>query len=110
MFEIKLTVPVGYILVSDAGVDVKHDDTALTVDVVSITETSELLLSCGVPDIELDVTQVLPWLVNVVQAAESLSPYRAESERVNLNTESRNVLLLELSSQMTLDEGGLVEC
>lgn len=110
MFEIKLTVPVGYILVSDAGGDVKHDDTALTVDVVSITETSELLLSCGVPDIELDVTQVLPWLVNVVQAAESLSPYRAESERVNLNTESRNVLLLELSSQMTLDEGGLVEC
>lgn len=33
--------------------------------------------------------------------------YRAKSERVDLNTESCNVLLLELSSQMTLNKGGL---
>lgn len=33
--------------------------------------------------------------------------YRGETERVNLDTESSDVLLLELSSQVTLDEGGL---
>lgn len=33
--------------------------------------------------------------------------YRAESKRVNLDTERSNVLLLELSRQMALDEGSL---
>ena len=54
-----LTVPVGDILVGDAGCDIEHDDTALAVDIVSITKTSKLLLSCGIPDVELDVAQVL---------------------------------------------------
>jgi hypothetical protein len=52
-------VPVGDVLVGDTGCDVEHDDTAVAVDIVSITKTSELLLSCGIPDIELDVAQVL---------------------------------------------------
>lgn len=52
-------MPVGDVLVSDTGCDVKHDDAALAVDIVSITKTSELLLSCGIPDIELNVAQVL---------------------------------------------------
>jgi hypothetical protein len=33
--------------------------------------------------------------------------YGREAERVDLNTESSDVLLLELTSQVTLDEGGL---
>lgn len=33
--------------------------------------------------------------------------YGSETERVNFDTECRNVLLLELSSQVTLNEGGL---
>lgn len=33
--------------------------------------------------------------------------YGSESQRVNLDTESGDVLLLELSSQVALDEGGL---
>ena len=33
--------------------------------------------------------------------------YRAEVERVDLDTEGGDVLLLELASQVTLDEGGL---
>jgi len=86
----QITVPVGDVLVGDTGSDIEHDDAALAVDIVSITKTSELLLSCGIPDIELDVAQV-----------------RAESQRVDLNTKSGNILLLELSSQMTLDECGL---
>jgi hypothetical protein len=86
----QITVPVGNVLVGNAGGDVEHDDAALAVDVVSVTKTSKLLLSCGIPDIELDVAQV-----------------RAESQRMNLNTKGGNILLLELSSQMTLDERGL---
>jgi hypothetical protein len=54
------TVPVGNVLVCDTRGDVKHDDTALAIDVVSITETTELLLACRVPDVELDGAEVLP--------------------------------------------------
>lgn len=58
----KRTVPVGDVLVCDARCDVEHDDTTLAVDVVSITETTELLLACGVPDVELDGAEVLACL------------------------------------------------
>jgi hypothetical protein len=34
--------------------------------------------------------------------------YRCEAERVDLDTESSDVLLLELSRQVALDEGGLL--
>lgn len=80
----------------------------MAVDVVPITQTSKLLLSRGIPDIELDVAQVLPCLLaGLNKLLAGWCAYCAESERVNLNTESRNVFLLELSSQMALDEGGL---
>jgi hypothetical protein len=35
------------------------------------------------------------------------APYRGELERVDFDTERGDVLLLELSGQVTLDEGGL---
>jgi hypothetical protein len=35
--------------------------------------------------------------------------YRGEAERVNFDTKSRHVLLLELAGQVALDEGGLAE-
>lgn len=54
-----LTVPVGNVLVGDTGGNIEHDDTALAVDVVTITETTELLLSSSVPHVELDLTVVL---------------------------------------------------
>ena len=54
-----LTVPVGDVLVGDTRGDIEHDDTALAVDVVTITETTKLLLTCGVPNIELDLAEVL---------------------------------------------------
>lgn len=54
-----LTVPVGDVLVGNAGGDIEHDDTALAVDVVTITETTKLLLAGGIPDVELDLTKVL---------------------------------------------------
>jgi hypothetical protein len=62
-------VPVGNVLVCDTRGDVEHDDTALSVDVVSITETTELLLTSGVPDIELDGAEVLHCYQYVVSCA-----------------------------------------
>lgn len=56
---IQLTVPVGNVLIGDAGGYIEHDDTALPVDIITIPKTSELLLSSSVPDIKLDITQVL---------------------------------------------------
>lgn len=52
-------MPVGDVLVGDTGGDIEHDDTALAVDVVSITETAKLLLAGGIPDVELNLTEVL---------------------------------------------------
>jgi hypothetical protein len=54
-----LTVPVRDVLVGNAGGDVEHDDTALAIDVVTVAETTELLLTGGIPDVELDLTKVL---------------------------------------------------
>jgi hypothetical protein len=64
-------VPVGNVLVGDSGSDIKHDDTALSLDIVSISETTEFLLSGSVPDVEADGTEV-----------------GVESQRVDLDTES----------------------
>jgi hypothetical protein len=52
-------MPVWDVLVGNAGCHIKHDDAALAVDVVPITKTAKLLLSSCVPDIELNLAQVL---------------------------------------------------
>lgn len=52
-------MPVGNVLVCDARGNIEHDDTTLSVDVVTVTETTELLLTCGIPHIELDLSEVL---------------------------------------------------
>ena len=52
-------MPVGDVPVGDAGGDVEHDDSALAVDVVSISETTKLLLTGSVPHVELDLAEVL---------------------------------------------------
>ena len=52
-------MPVGDVLVRDSGGHVEHDNTTLAIDVVSVTETTELLLTSSVPYIEGDVTEVL---------------------------------------------------
>lgn len=47
------------VLVGDTGGDIEHDDTALAVDVVSISKTTEFLLPSGIPHVELDGSQIL---------------------------------------------------
>lgn len=58
-FGSALTVPAGNILVSDSGGDIEHDDGALAVDVVTISETTKLLLTGSVPHGENDGSAVL---------------------------------------------------
>ena len=105
----ELTVPVGDVLVGDTRGDIEHDDTALAVDVVTVTETTELLLTCGVPNIELDLAEVLSRVSGRrgSRSGGGGESYGGETKRVNFDTESGDVLLLELSSQVTLDESGL---
>ena len=66
----QILVPVRDVLVGLSGSDVEHDDGALTLDVVAVTETAELLLTSGVPNVEADRTAV-----------------GRESERANLDTD-----------------------
>ena len=104
-----LTVPVGDVLVGDTRGNIEHDDTTLSVDVVTVTETTELLLTCGVPNIELDLAEVLSRVSGRrgSRSGGGGESYGGETKRVNFDTESGDVLLLELSSQVTLDESGL---
>ncbi len=59
---------------------------------VAISETSELFLAGSIPNVELDGTVV-----------------GVENHGVNFDSESSDVLLLELSSQVALHEGGLTD-
>lgn len=52
-------MPVGDVLVGDTRSNIEHDDAALAVDVVSISQATKLLLTSGVPDVKLDLAQVL---------------------------------------------------
>ena len=52
-------MPVGDILVGDARCDIKHNDAALAVDVITISQSAKFLLACCVPDIKLDLAKVL---------------------------------------------------
>jgi hypothetical protein len=106
-------VPVGDVLVGNSRGHIEHDDTTLSIDVVTVTKTTKLLLTSRVPDIEGDVTEVLISCQRECASgkkngdADKSFTYGGEAERVNLYTKSCHVLLLELTSQVTLDEGGL---
>ena len=51
-------MPVGNIFVGDAGGDVEHDNAALALDVVTITETTKLFLPSSIPNVEADRAKV----------------------------------------------------
>ena len=82
---LEITVPVGHVLVCDTRGHIKHDDTALALDVVAIAQTTELLLAGRVPHVEHNRAKV-----------------GVELQRVHLDTQGGNVLLLKLTRQVTL--------
>lgn len=52
-------MPVRNVLVCDTGCYIKHDDTTLAVDIVSISQAPEFLLTRSIPHVELNLSQVL---------------------------------------------------
>lgn len=52
-------MPVGNVLVCNARCNIKHDDTTLPIDVVTISQTTEFLLASGIPHIEVDLAKIL---------------------------------------------------
>ncbi len=52
-------MPIGNVLVGNTRRDIEHDDTTLTIDVVSVSQATELFLPGGVPDVELDGSIIL---------------------------------------------------
>jgi len=85
-----VSVPVGDVLVGHTRSNVEHDDGSISLDVVTVTKTSKLLLSSSIPHIEANLTAIC-----------------VELERMDLNTDSSNVFLLEFSSNVSFNEGGL---
>ena len=83
-------VPVGNVLVGDAGGHIEHDDAALALDVVAITETAKLFLTSRVPGVEADGTVV-----------------GVEHQGMHLHTHRRNILFLKLTGQVSLHKGRL---
>jgi len=85
-----ISVPVGNVLVGHTRSNIEHDDCRISLNVVSISETTELLLSGSIPDVEAD-----------------LSRRGVETKWVDFDSDCSNVLLFELSSDVSLDESGL---
>lgn len=52
-------MPVGDVLVGNARSDIKHDDSALPVDIVPVSQATEFFLASCVPDVEVDLTEIL---------------------------------------------------
>lgn len=105
-------MPVGDVLVGDTGGHIEHNDTALAVDVVTITKTTKLLLTSSVPDVELDLTVVLVAALAYgrripIRGGGVFGTHGGETKGVNLDTEGGHVLLLKFTSQVSLDEGSL---
>ena len=55
---LEIAMPIGDIFVSDSRGDIKHDDTTLTLNVITITETTKLFLTSGIPHVKADRTKV----------------------------------------------------
>ena len=89
-------MPLGDVLVSNPTGDIEHDYGAVAANtwikglLVAFSESSEFLLSCGVPDVELDGAVV-----------------GVEDDGVDLHALGGDVLLLEFAGQVTLHEGRL---
>lgn len=66
----KIAMPVWHVLVGNSASDVKHDDGALSLDVVTIAKTTEFFLAGCIPAVEDDCSKI-----------------GVESERVNFDTE-----------------------
>lgn len=55
---LEIAMPVGHVLVRDSRGHVKHNDTTLALDVVSISQPAKLFLASCIPHVEADGAEV----------------------------------------------------
>ena len=67
----EIAMPVGNVLVGDTRCNIKHNDTALALDIITISEATKFLLTSSIPYVEADCAKV-----------------GGEVKRMNLYTES----------------------
>lgn len=84
----QIAVPVGDIFVGNATGNIKHDNGALTLNVITIPQASELFLTGRVPDVELNGSAI-----------------GKEGQGMDFDTERRDVFLFKFTGQMSLDKG-----
>lgn len=49
---LEIPMPVRNVLVGDSGGDIKHDDTALPLNIIPVSEATKFLLSSRIPHVE----------------------------------------------------------
>ena len=57
-YTYQISVPIGDIFVGDTRGDVKHNDRALALNVVTVAKAAKFLLTCGIPHVKPDGTAV----------------------------------------------------
>lgn len=97
-------MPVWHILVCNTRGHIKHDDTALSVDVITISQATKLFLAGRIPHIKLNAAVVLIPFEYLLERRQLFKTHSSEGERMNFHTKSCNVLLLEFACQMALNE------
>jgi hypothetical protein len=86
----QILVPLGNVFVGDSSGDIKHEDSGIGSNVVSLSESAQLLLASGIPNTQLD------WSVVSIKG-----------DGADFNTLGGNVFLLELTGDMSFDKSGL---
>jgi hypothetical protein len=51
-------MPVRYVFVGNSGGDIEHDDTALPLNIITISQATKFLLTGGIPHVESEVTEI----------------------------------------------------
>lgn len=97
-------MPVWHILVCNTRGHIKHDDTAMSVDVITISKSTKLLLAGCIPYIKLNATVVLIPYEYLLKRRRLLKTHSSESERTNIHSKSCDIFLLEFACQMALYE------
>mmetsp|Transcript_11469 Transcript_11469/g.15919 ORF Transcript_11469/g.15919 Transcript_11469/m.15919 type:complete len:215 (+) Transcript_11469:3515-4159(+) len=83
----EISVPVWNILVGHSGGNIEHDDCSLSLNVVTISESTEFFLSSSVPNIE-----------------SNRSTISVKSQRMHFNSQSCNVFLFKFTSKMSFNK------
>lgn len=55
---LEIAMPIRNVFVGDPRGYIKHDDTTLALNVITITETTKLFLTSGIPHVKADSTKV----------------------------------------------------